>query len=89
VFGWHLFWPLHWLGLGALGIVGGFFRLAVIAGIVIAVVMIVQHSSRSSGSAGSTGGARRDDSALETLRRRYASGDISKEEYEQKLKDLG
>ncbi|MBI2171195.1 MAG: SHOCT domain-containing protein [Chloroflexi bacterium] len=33
-------------------------------------------------------GASREDSALEILKRRYARGDISKEEYEEKKRDL-
>ncbi len=34
------------------------------------------------------GGTKRADSAIEILKRRYASGEISKEEFEEKKKDL-
>ena len=81
MWGWHLFWPLHGLGWGIFGLFGGVFRLLLIGGAIVAIVMVVNRG----------GGARwhRDDSAVETLRRRYASGEISKEEFEQKMKDLG
>jgi len=54
-------------------------------GLVIwAVVALVQGISRSR----SAGGASREDSALEILKRRYARGEIGKEEYEEKKRDL-
>ncbi len=56
-------------------------------GLVIwAVVALVQGLSRPSGPVGVSG---RQDSALEILKRRYARGEIGKEEYEEKKGDLG
>ncbi len=40
------------------------------------------------GSRGSDSGSSRPDSALEVLKKRYARGEIDKEEYEEKKKDL-
>jgi putative membrane protein len=54
------------------------FWIAVTVGIVFLVRFFVRHS-RQSGS---------EESALEALRRRYAKGEIGKEEYEEKRKDL-
>ncbi len=41
-----------------------------------------------SGSRGSDSGSGRPDSALEVLKKRYARGEINREEYEEKKKDL-
>jgi putative membrane protein len=43
---------------------------------------------RSAATPGSTGASRQLDTALEVLKRRYAQGEISKEEFEEKRKDL-
>jgi len=75
IFGWgHMF--------GGFWVLGHLFRLLVIAAVVVGVVYAVRFGT----SRGRTSG--RDDSALETLRRRYANGEISKEEFEQKKQDL-
>ncbi len=54
--------------------------------IIWAVVALVSGLSRQDGSQ-SAGGRR--DSALEILKERYARGEIKKEEYEEKKRDLG
>ncbi len=81
------------LGLGMFGLghmfggfrfLGGLFRLAVIAAVAVGVVYAVRYGTgRSRGESGA-----REDSSLEILRRRYANGEISKEEFEQKKNDL-
>jgi putative membrane protein len=81
MWGWHLFWPLHGLGWGIFAIFGGVFRLLLIGGAVVAIVLVANHGRRTT--------SHHEDSALETLRRRYAAGEISKEEFDQKMKDLG
>jgi putative membrane protein len=56
----------------------------VLVGLIIwAIVAAVRRSNESKGSDSSKA-----DSALEMLKKRYAQGEISKEEYEEKKKDL-
>jgi putative membrane protein len=77
--GWGMH-PMWWMG-GAWGIGMMFmmflFWILVIVGLVFAVRWLV-----------SEGKERRSDSALEILRQRYARGEINKEEFEAKKKDL-
>jgi len=56
------------------------FWVAVIVGIVFLVKWIVDQSRTNQ---------RRDESPLEILKRRYAAGEITKEEFEEKKRDLG
>lgn len=68
-----------WMGSWMLfGIV---FWILISAGIVLLVVWVVQKAM--GGGGGGTEG-----SALEILKKRYASGEISKEEFEEKKRDL-
>ncbi len=79
--GWGMMGPGMMGGFGW----GGFMGLGMILfwGLVIwGIVALV----RGAGWVGCCGGS--SDSALEVLRRRYAQGEISKEEFEQKKKDL-
>lgn len=65
------------------GFMGGFmwiFWIAVIVGLVFLIKWIVQQGKPSESSA--------NDNPLGILKRRYARGEIDKEEYEQKKKDL-
>jgi putative membrane protein len=72
--------PMWWMG-GAWGIGMMFmmllFWILVIAGLVLGVRWLVRE-----------GKERRTDSALEILRQRYARGEINKEEFEAKKRDL-
>lgn len=56
------------------------FWIAVIVGIVFLVKWIIDQSRTNQ---------RRDESPLEILKRRYAEGEITKEEFEEKKGDLG
>jgi putative membrane protein len=56
------------------------FWIAVIVGVVVLVKWLLDQSSSGKGS--------RDKSPLEILRERYARGEINREEYEQKRRDL-
>jgi putative membrane protein len=77
-FPWMMGWGFGWMWFMPVFMI-------VFWGLVIwAVVALVQGISRS----GSAGGASREDSALEILKRRYARGEIGKEEYEEKKRDL-
>jgi len=66
-------------GMGyGIGILGLIFSILVIIGLVLLIRYLWE-----------SGGARREqESALEILKKRYARGEISKEEFEEKKKDL-
>jgi len=70
-------------GMGWFGIIiMAAFWIAVIVGIVFLIRWLVV-STRTGGR-----GGRPEDSVLEILKRRYARGEINKEEFEEKRKDL-
>jgi putative membrane protein len=64
-------------------IIGIIFLIAVVVGGFFLVRWIVTASSKQGGHESGAG-----DSALEILRKRYARGEINKEEFEEKKKDL-
>ncbi|HEX8013342.1 MAG TPA: SHOCT domain-containing protein [Casimicrobiaceae bacterium] len=71
------------MGGGFFGFGGVFmilFWVLVIVGIVVLVKWMADQSH--------AGGGSRDKSAIEILRERYARGEINREEYEQKKRDL-
>ncbi len=70
---------MGWLGM----ILMALFWVAIIVGIILLIRWIFV----STGTKGH--GTTSEDSPLEILKRRYARGDINKEEFEQKKKDLG
>jgi putative membrane protein len=67
-------------GMGFAGPFMILFWILVIVGIVVLVKWLVDQSSASKGT--------RDKSPLEILRERYARGEINREEFEQKKRDL-
>jgi putative membrane protein len=67
-------------GMGIWMLLGTVFWILLIVGIVLLVVWVVQKAMG--------GGAGRTESVLEILKKRYARGEISKEEYEEKKRDL-
>jgi uncharacterized membrane protein len=84
---WH--WGLfgHWLPF--LGIFGFLFRLAFFAAIIAVAVVALRRSSRGRWGGGHAhGDFFRTDSAADILKQRYARGEITKEELDQKLKDI-
>lgn len=75
--GWHMTpWGMGWGWFGGIAMV--VFWVAVIVGIVLLVRWLVT----------SPGQGQREETALEILKKRYARGEISREEFEEKKKDL-
>jgi len=73
-----------WYGAGWLGMLFPIiFWVLVIVGIVVLIRWIGTMSK-----GGPQQGGTQEDSAMELLRRRYAKGDITKEEFEEKKRDL-
>lgn len=80
-----MYWP-HMGGFGWGGwIVGGLLMLLFLGALVALVLFIIRSSTNNQSSGGQSGG--RED-ALEILKQRYARGDISKAEYDEKRQDL-
>jgi len=68
---------------GNQGFMGGFmwiFWIAIIVGIILLVKWIVQQNR--------PGGQQQGEDSVDILKKRYARGEIDKEEFEQKKKDL-
>ena len=66
--------PFWWLAAG--------FRLVVLAAVVVGAVYLARHFARH-------GPSSRDESALDILQKRYARGEITKEQYEEMKRNLG
>ncbi len=66
-----------WMGIGML-ILGLVFWILVIAGLVLLIKYLWEGS----------GAKRQTESALDLLKKRYARGEITKEEFEEKKKDI-
>ena len=67
--------PFWWLAAG--------FRLVVLAAIVVGVVYLARFFSRQTGWRG-----RHEESALDILQKRYARGEITREQYEEMKRNL-
>jgi putative membrane protein len=70
-------------GMGWMGMI---FMAAFLIAVIVGIVFLIRWLMASAGSAGNRGKA--EESALEILNKRYARGEIKKEEYEDKKKDL-
>ena len=85
-----LIWGWQGYGMMGPGMMGGYgtmFLMPILWIVVIGlIVWAVVAATRRPGESDST--VRSADSALEILKRRYARGEINKEEYEEKKKDL-
>ncbi|MGA2639766.1 MAG: SHOCT domain-containing protein [Spirochaetia bacterium] len=68
--------PFWWIGAG--------FRLIVLAGLAVGGVYLARSFSRQGGWRG-----HREETPLEILQKRYARGEISKEEFEEMKRNLG
>ncbi|HEX7400705.1 MAG TPA: SHOCT domain-containing protein [candidate division Zixibacteria bacterium] len=71
-----MMWGDHWMFGGFMWI----FWILIIIGLFFLVKWLVEQSRSNQ--------TRQDESSLEILRKRYAKGEINKEEFEQKKKDL-
>jgi putative membrane protein len=71
------------------GMMGGMMLWMLLPGLLVlaAIALLVVWAVRRG--AGATGGAGQRDAALETLRRRYAAGELSQEQYRRMAKELG
>ncbi len=67
-------------GMGIWMLMSIIFWILLIAGIILLVVWVVQKAAG--------GESRSEESALEILKKRYARGKVSKEEFEEKKRDL-
>ncbi|MEW6034859.1 MAG: SHOCT domain-containing protein [Chloroflexota bacterium] len=81
--GWGMMGPWMMGGLGG-GWVMAIFMVLIPILVIWAIVALVRGTSSQAG----TGSSAQTESALEVLKKRYARGEISKEEYEEKRKDL-
>ncbi len=75
---------MHGFGFG----IGGFLGMILIWGLLIVGSIWLIRLLFSGGINKSIGGAEREDQALEILNKRYARGDINREEYELMKQDL-
>ncbi|HDZ62187.1 MAG TPA: SHOCT domain-containing protein [Nitrospirae bacterium] len=72
---------MHWTGGWGMGF-GGLFMIAFWVLVIIGVVLLIKLIIGGSKSEGKT------ETALDVLKKRYAGGEINKEEFEEKKKDL-
>ena len=81
---------MHGYGFGGMGLFGGWigliFNLAILVGIVILVVWAVKRFTSSSTNWNQVPG---NQSPREILQARYARGEITRDQYQQILQDLG
>ena len=75
-----MYWGHEMMGWG-----GGFFMIIVWVAIIVGIALLLKWIMASSGKGG---GITAGESPMEILKRRYAAGEIGKEEFEEKKKDL-
>lgn len=74
------------MGFGGFGLIGLLFNLAIIVGVVVLIVWAVKRFSSGTTSWNQSAG---NQSPREILQARYARGEITREQYQQMLSDLG
>jgi len=81
---------MNGFGVGGMGLVGGLigliFNLAIVIGIVILIVWAVKRFTSGATNWNQTSGSQ---SPREILQTRYARGEITRDQYQQMLQDLG
>ncbi len=81
---WHYGWDPGFVGGWGWGIGGPIFQLLVIVLVIAAVVWFVRKTTRSGGASGREHRSR----GLDVLQERYARGEINRDEYLQKKRDM-
>jgi putative membrane protein len=84
-YGWHMGPGMMGWGYG----MGWFWTIIMVVfwiAVIVGIIFLIKWLVISTGAGGRA--ARLEDSALEILKRRYARGEINKEEFEEKKKDL-
>lgn len=76
---------MGWIGM----IIGGLFSLALLVGVILLIIWAIRRMSKSSGSAPAAPAAQGQTAAKEILQARYARGEITREQYQEILADLG
>lgn len=74
------------IGFGGLGLIGLLFNLVIIVGLVVLVVWAVKRFTNGTSNWNQLSG---NQSPREILQARYARGEITREQYQQMLDDLG
>jgi len=77
-------WMGGW-GSGYMGGWGGLWMMLIVVAVILGIVVLVRGVGRSSASSGTPTSK----TALDTLNERYARGEIEKQEFEEKKRDLG
>lgn len=77
---WH---DMHWRGWE--GHMFGWWGVIIMGVLIVAAIVIIMRSN----SKGEIQPVSSDETPLDTLKRRYASGEIDRDEFEQKKRDLG
>ncbi len=74
------------MGFGSFGLIGLLFNLAIVIGIVVLIIWAVKRFTSSTTNSNQPSGSQ---SPREILQARYARGEITREQYQQMLSDLG
>jgi len=73
-------------GFGGFGLIGLLFNLVIVIGIVVLIIWAVKRFTRGTASSNQPSGGQ---SPREILQARYARGELTREQYQQMLGDLG
>jgi putative membrane protein len=84
-YGWHMDPGMMGWGSG-MGLLWHIIMMAFWISVIVAIIFLIRWLVVSAGAGGRA--ARSEESVLEVLKRRYARGEINKQEYEEKKKDL-
>lgn len=76
---------MHWFGFGW----GGFLVMILVWGVLIAAAVALVRALFTGGGTSQGAGLTREENALDILNKRYAKGEVSREEYEMIKRDLG